>query len=868
MHRSPAFALALACAFAPLCAADESQFETRSRSFQTGHRNNDEAYNPQAVAAVDLDGDGDLDLAFAHVGKWISPRISLLFNVGDGTYGAPVFYAAPDETMDVVAADLDGDGDPDLAFAASAYGTSGNRVVVYRNQGNGTLAPAVSYVVGQGPTGVDAFDVDNDGDFDLVTANNRWNESDVTVLYNDGTGTFGGRKDFAIPNTTPYQVAAGDLNGDGWADVAVSVGTSVAMLLNDQTGNLRAPVMLPVSPAQSSSVPGVAIADIDNDADLDILFGVGPSGSFNAAISLFRNAGGGVFGAPQALDAGGAYGAGHSLAVADLTQDGWPDVVTCAHSDSYGFAVIPSDGSGGFGAGTAYRSGEMARDVALGDADGDGDIDVFIANSGSLNVTVHRNDSGALAMPPVYDLSNFQMALAAGDIDIDGDIDIIAAENDVQSLTNDGSGNFVVTLINYSSGKLEQPTLRDLDGDAVLDLVALRGSEVWLARGNAATGVFGAWEVVPLGSCCGEDLAVTDLDGDGDFDLSVAMPFSNVRVVNLLNNGDGTFGAPMTESSTGLVGAKVIVAGDFDVDGKNDIVTGHGDFVAFWKGNGNGDLGLPLLSGTGAGGTTFLTSGDFDADGSLDLATTSNGSSFEGANFTVLRGNGFGNFGPAKSQAALFSQQYGLLGGLATLDATGDGTLDVAAGCYGAQDIALFVGRGDASFEPERRFGVDGVVMAMDAADLDGDGLADLFATIGTGTFGTGLTVLFNAGPFSFQDLGLGLSGTNGALNLAGVGTLAPGVGFELVVQNAFPAMPGLHVVGVERLDAPFSGGTLVPLPNLLLSVVADANGEVRTPAVWPSAGTLGLTLYAQSWFVEPSLTLAATNGLKLQQQQ
>jgi len=128
-----------------------------------------------SVFAVDLDGDGDNDLAVAN---WYSDNVSVLLNNGDGTFQAAVNYGAGDNPYSVFAVDLDGDGDNDLAVA----NRGSNNVSVLLNNGDGTFQAAVNYGAGDGASSVFAVDLDGDGDNDLAVPNPG--SDNVSVLIN------------------------------------------------------------------------------------------------------------------------------------------------------------------------------------------------------------------------------------------------------------------------------------------------------------------------------------------------------------------------------------------------------------------------------------------------------------------------------------------------------------------------------------------------------------------------------------------------------------------------------------------------------------------------------------------------------------
>ena len=111
-----------------------------------------------------------------------SDIVSVLLNDGDGSFAAQSVYAVGDAPYSVFSADLDGDGDMDLA--AANYGS--DNVSVLLNNGDGTFAPQSVYGAGDGPHSVLSVDLDGDGDLDLAVAN--WNSDNVSVLLNESAG--------------------------------------------------------------------------------------------------------------------------------------------------------------------------------------------------------------------------------------------------------------------------------------------------------------------------------------------------------------------------------------------------------------------------------------------------------------------------------------------------------------------------------------------------------------------------------------------------------------------------------------------------------------------------------------------------------
>jgi hypothetical protein len=179
-----------------------------------------------SICAADLDKDGDFDLATA------SGEVHILMNNSDGTFKPDSAYPVGQWPYSIIAADLDGDGDVDLATAneTSEYFAY---VSVLLNNGDGTFAPYSTYGLGVCVQSICAADVDGDGDIDLAVASGCGHS--VWVLMNNGDGTFPVSSNYPI-STWPKSVCAADLDGDGDMDLASANQNSsdVWILLNQE----------------------------------------------------------------------------------------------------------------------------------------------------------------------------------------------------------------------------------------------------------------------------------------------------------------------------------------------------------------------------------------------------------------------------------------------------------------------------------------------------------------------------------------------------------------------------------------------------------------------------------------------------------
>ncbi|MCP4590207.1 MAG: VCBS repeat-containing protein [bacterium] len=183
----------------------------------------------RSVAIADLDGDGDCDLAVTTGGS-----VSILLNHGDGMFAPQVTYGVGNHPGPVAIADLDGDGDADLAVATRRHRLDGV-VSILLNHGDGTFAAEVNYGVGVLPYSVAIADLNGDGDADLAVANQ--DDSDVSILLGGGDGTFAVGVTY-YAGDWPSSVVAADLDGDGDTDLAVANpgDDTVSILLNQSGG--------------------------------------------------------------------------------------------------------------------------------------------------------------------------------------------------------------------------------------------------------------------------------------------------------------------------------------------------------------------------------------------------------------------------------------------------------------------------------------------------------------------------------------------------------------------------------------------------------------------------------------------------------
>ncbi len=289
---------------------------------------------PTAVAAADFNGDGWPDLAVACPGfNSIPTGIQLLVNDGTGTFvPGTVLDLNVQNLLTVAAGDLDGDGDVDLAA-----GYWGFRVRIYRNNGDATFQPALVYSISGQPQSIALGDLDSDGDLDVITANRFGAPDEVTVLLNNSNATFVMGAHFPLSGSRPYSVALADVDGDGDLDAAVANSAStfgdpsVAFL-----GNNGDATFAPAVYYDAGSTPyAVSAGDFDLDGDVDLA--VANHDAVLNVISLLVNDGQGTFGPPLAFPAGGYP---YSVLAANLNADAGTDLACAIGTDTGSLTVL------------------------------------------------------------------------------------------------------------------------------------------------------------------------------------------------------------------------------------------------------------------------------------------------------------------------------------------------------------------------------------------------------------------------------------------------------------------------------------------------------------------------------------------------
>jgi hypothetical protein len=651
----------------------------------------------------------------------------------------------------VTTGDFNNDGRLDLAVTTFGSG----EVNILLGNGDGTFRPPVPYAVGStDPFNIVAGDFNGDGRTDLAVANG---DGPVSVLLGNGDGTFQPEVSYAAgPGTTA--IVAVDLSGNGRLDLAVTNGTgkSMSVLMNKGDGTFGPPVSYPVGVSPYDLVAG----DFNGDGHVDLAVadagGELTGGTDSGELSVLLGNGNGTF-RPQVTYAVGAVPL--FLLAIDFNGDGHLDLAVADYgnalaggTDVGSIGVLMGNGDGTFGPVVRYAVGSAPQQMVAGDFNGDGRIDIAVVDVSNYDLSVLLGNGNGTFQQPISSPEGYlPTSLVAGDFNGDGRTDLAVA-----NVSADSTSSVSILLSKGDGTFLEQPNLvgsnpvaivaGDWNGDGRTDLATANYSNTVSVLLANGDGTFQTAVQYAVGSFPSALLA-GDWNGDGREDLAVANTYSN-DVSILLGNGDGTFEAQVTYP----VGPRpiAIVAGDWNRDGHLDLAVG-----CFDSSTSQSEIDVLMGNGDGtfqraivyAGGfyAFAIVAGDFTGQGRLDLAVASY------YNVSVLMGNGDGTFQPAV--------QYSVEPGATNIvagDFGDDGHLNLAVS--DSAGVQILLGNGDGTFQAATTV-ADGIGGALAAGDFNADGRLDLAVVNQSsndvsillanrdGTFGPTITYAVGSGP-------------------------------------------------------------------------------------------------------------------------
>lgn len=631
-------------------------------------------WHTSAIDFADVNSDGKTDAVTANT---TDQTLSILIGDGKGSHVLSGAVTAGTHPVAIVLRDFNNDGFVDAAVADRTDDT----VQIFDGDGAGNFSAGPSLAVGATPIQLVAGDFNGDHLPDLAVLRQV---NGVGILINNtgvpGTFTLTGEV-MTIPEIV-YDIDSGDSDGDGDFDLVISSGAGMTLLPNDGAGTFTegAPVI------SANRANALTFVDFDGDGDLDLA-----TADNERSISIAENTGRGNFSAavPHAI---GGSGRAMSIDSADLDGDGREEIVALwdqtsesapgrliiANRDPAGpisieeyqtatrpllvratgidddgrldiallatvqctrrgciwqgsLNVLLNRGLAGFGNYTTAYAGDGPRDTVAADFNGDGNMDIAVANFESQSISIMANDgTGRFVEIDTFSPteSGGQFSLVAGDFDADGDEDIVfsTAFTEIFLARNRGDGIFSASRIHFS-GRSPVLSAADMDGDGDIDVVAVSGIIGQLGRveilSNDGAGNFSVWQAPDRPQEGLHRTALVDIDGDRDFDVVLGQEiFNSGYQMSLLlyrNNGAGILGAP-TEIPLGTGRTPVgLAAGDIDDDGDNDIVVGDAQNATVRVLTNTAGILSPAVSLAASPELRDVAVADLDEDGLLDI---------------------------------------------------------------------------------------------------------------------------------------------------------------------------------------------------------------------------------------------------------
>ena len=518
--------------------------------------------NPTTFAVADLNHDGIPDLALyegkvvnqASLTLMLNANVSVAFGRSSGGFSNLTRYAvASDPGGAITVSDVDGDGNADILTSGLSIlfgdGKGGfPRRKDYLAAGEGSQNKQV-FDVTQSQSKVIVTDFDGDGRIDIILA---YGDAQVvhglkvTVIFGRGNGEFNAPPLTLVkypdapfespPNDEPTSLAAADFDGDGIADMIVAQPLRISVLKGTGDGRFTLSKQFGLEAVSNTPfITTIAVADFNKDGKLDFAVLAGTPG-FSSSISTFLGNGDGTFRAPMSMVTALSS---NSLAVGDLNGDGIPDLAVVAGTPLSPFGnstqVFLGIGDGTFRLTAEVGARQGTDAVIAADIDGNGRLDLIIANSGGTGK--------------------------------DGTVIILSGRGDATFLTS------LLLPVSPSPGP-SSLLVADFNHDGIPDLgvVTAQGIAVLTGIGN---GAFGPAVIFPAGASPSGVLAA-DWNGDKVLDLIVWPEKAGTGLVYMIGNGDGSFQPPVPfsyshNSPAGMNDPTRVVAADLNRDGKIDL---------------------------------------------------------------------------------------------------------------------------------------------------------------------------------------------------------------------------------------------------------------------------------------------------------
>jgi hypothetical protein len=591
--------------------------------------------NPSSIAAGDINKDGWMDIVVANqnrdnVGVFIACDYTTFIQ---DTILIPDLLPTPNS---VATGDFNNDHQWDIVVANKAA----NNIGIYLGNGNGTFGTQITYSTGtsSSPVFVAVGDFNNDNNSDIVVAD--YNTNNIRIFLGYGNGSFAdqGASDGNRVNY-PVSIGIGDFDNDSFSDIVVvnKIKDQLSIFLGYGNGTFKTPNLhfLP----SGSSPTWVAVDDFNNDDIMDIAV----SNYQGNNVGILLGYGNGTFNDNGMLWTG-AYSHPYSIATGDFNNDSCVDIAV-ANVESTSIGVFFGYGDGNFSSQKTYSTGALSylTSISIGQLNKDMFLDIAFSdwgwNTGYANIGIlYGFGDGNFTLNKTYpiDFNSQPQSIAIGDFNNDGRSDLAVANSNKHSVTimlQYQSEPFAVQTTFFTGNKSRPISVAvgDFNNDLELDIaVANAGASnigIFLGYGN---GSFAEQQTYSVGDNSNPvAIAIGDFDHDGKRDVVVANSVAN-NIYIYFGYNNGTF----ARSTTYFIGAETtpsaITVADLNKDNHTDIIvtnTGISNVIVFVSLADGTFAALPKTYSMGYNAhPQSIGVGDFNNDSLIDIAIANYGS--------------------------------------------------------------------------------------------------------------------------------------------------------------------------------------------------------------------------------------------------